>query len=239
MCHIAYRKRSDDEITLEKGALVYVTEKNLDGWWLVKYKGKIGRAPATSLLKVSTLKAGKILDKDAFKVISKPRYSPMAGRLTSGSQNPSVEDISPKCSPRSQSPSADWPDSTVTRHAKSSASNSNTKALNEKVTSSLPKCSPKPVAAVKPSKHLKVSDSPSSSNETLDGNNLQFQCDDIYENVFQIPGQNAKELSQSLTDYSASESTYSKQFTMSPRKQSVKVSFDIIVHNNPIVHLYQ
>ncbi|XP_033756490.1 SH3 and PX domain-containing protein 2A-like isoform X2 [Pecten maximus] len=47
----AFTPTSDDEIALELGTIVDVVEKNLDGWWMVRYLGKEGWAPATYLMK--------------------------------------------------------------------------------------------------------------------------------------------------------------------------------------------
>ena len=49
--------------------------------------------------------------------------------------------------------------------------------------------------------------------------------EDIYENVFQIPGQDAVSLNRTLEKMVASEPIYSKQYAMSPRKQSLKVGY--------------
>ncbi|CAC5376723.1 SH3PXD2 [Mytilus coruscus] len=46
-----YTPQNCDEITLEKGAVVEVLEKNLDGWWFVRSNGNEGIAPSTYLMK--------------------------------------------------------------------------------------------------------------------------------------------------------------------------------------------
>ncbi|XP_066447381.1 SH3 and PX domain-containing protein 2B [Eleutherodactylus coqui] len=48
-----YTARDQDEITLDKGAIVEVIQKNLEGWWKIRYKGAEGWAPASYLKKVS------------------------------------------------------------------------------------------------------------------------------------------------------------------------------------------
>ncbi|XP_018107652.1 SH3 and PX domain-containing protein 2B isoform X2 [Xenopus laevis] len=48
-----YTARDQDEITLEKGYVVEVIQKNLEGWWKIRYKGSEGWAPASYLKKVS------------------------------------------------------------------------------------------------------------------------------------------------------------------------------------------
>ncbi|KAF4077210.1 hypothetical protein AMELA_G00205440 [Ameiurus melas] len=46
-----YAARDQDEIDLEKGMTVEVMEKNLEGWWKIRYQGKEGWAPASYLKK--------------------------------------------------------------------------------------------------------------------------------------------------------------------------------------------
>ncbi|XP_065831551.1 SH3 and PX domain-containing protein 2B-like isoform X2 [Oscarella lobularis] len=48
-----YHPADQDEMRLEEGAEVHVLEKNFDGWWKVKCKGKIGFAPSTYLRRCS------------------------------------------------------------------------------------------------------------------------------------------------------------------------------------------
>ncbi|XP_018418620.1 PREDICTED: SH3 and PX domain-containing protein 2B isoform X2 [Nanorana parkeri] len=48
-----YIARDQDEITLDKGAIVEVIQKNLEGWWKIRYKGAEGWAPASYLTKIS------------------------------------------------------------------------------------------------------------------------------------------------------------------------------------------
>ncbi|XP_029439210.1 SH3 and PX domain-containing protein 2B isoform X2 [Rhinatrema bivittatum] len=48
-----YAARDQDEISLEKGAVVEVIQKNLEGWWKIRYQGQEGWAPASYLKKVS------------------------------------------------------------------------------------------------------------------------------------------------------------------------------------------
>ncbi|XP_075712616.1 SH3 and PX domain-containing protein 2B isoform X2 [Rhinoderma darwinii] len=47
-----YTARDQDEITLDKGAIVEVIQKNLEGWWKIRYKGAEGWAPASYLKKI-------------------------------------------------------------------------------------------------------------------------------------------------------------------------------------------
>ncbi|XP_072257053.1 SH3 and PX domain-containing protein 2B isoform X2 [Pyxicephalus adspersus] len=48
-----YIARDQDEITLDKGVIVEVIQKNLEGWWKIRYKGVEGWAPASYLKKIS------------------------------------------------------------------------------------------------------------------------------------------------------------------------------------------
>ncbi|XP_053573103.1 SH3 and PX domain-containing protein 2B isoform X2 [Bombina bombina] len=48
-----YTARDQDEITLDKGGIVEVIQKNLEGWWKIRYKGAEGWAPASYLKKIS------------------------------------------------------------------------------------------------------------------------------------------------------------------------------------------
>ncbi|KAB0392692.1 hypothetical protein E2I00_013584, partial [Balaenoptera physalus] len=48
-----YTARDQDEMNLERGAVVEVIQKNLEGWWKIRYQGKEGWAPASYLKKSS------------------------------------------------------------------------------------------------------------------------------------------------------------------------------------------
>ncbi|KAM4702593.1 SH3 and PX domain-containing protein 2A isoform 2-T2 [Rhinophrynus dorsalis] len=47
----AYTSQGKDEIGFEKGVTVEVIQKNLEGWWFIRYQGKEGWAPASYLKK--------------------------------------------------------------------------------------------------------------------------------------------------------------------------------------------
>uniref|UniRef100_A0A3P8ZMI4 SH3 and PX domain-containing protein 2A n=1 Tax=Esox lucius TaxID=8010 RepID=A0A3P8ZMI4_ESOLU len=47
-----YTSEGKDEIAFEKGVLVEVIQKNLEGWWFIRYQDKEGWAPASYLKKV-------------------------------------------------------------------------------------------------------------------------------------------------------------------------------------------
>ncbi|XP_016347703.1 SH3 and PX domain-containing protein 2B-like isoform X1 [Sinocyclocheilus anshuiensis] len=48
-----YSARDQDEIDLERGMTVEVIQKNLEGWWKIRYQGKEGWAPASYLKKMA------------------------------------------------------------------------------------------------------------------------------------------------------------------------------------------
>ncbi|KAI5936478.1 SH3 and PX domain-containing protein 2B [Manis javanica] len=48
-----YTAHDQDEMNLERGAVVEVIQKNLEGWWKIRYQGKEGWAPASYLKKSS------------------------------------------------------------------------------------------------------------------------------------------------------------------------------------------
>ncbi|XP_071316638.1 SH3 and PX domain-containing protein 2B isoform X2 [Trachinotus anak] len=47
-----YSARDQDEIDLERGMIVEVIQKNLEGWWKIRYQGREGWAPASYLKKM-------------------------------------------------------------------------------------------------------------------------------------------------------------------------------------------
>uniref|UniRef100_A0A3Q1EQC4 SH3 and PX domain-containing protein 2A n=1 Tax=Acanthochromis polyacanthus TaxID=80966 RepID=A0A3Q1EQC4_9TELE len=47
-----YTSQGKDEIAFEKGVIVEVIQKNLEGWWFIRYQDKEGWAPASYLKKV-------------------------------------------------------------------------------------------------------------------------------------------------------------------------------------------
>ena len=58
----SYKPDRKDEVSLSMGRVVEVLEKTMDGWWLIRCKGKEGRAPATNLRRANTAKAQHILE---------------------------------------------------------------------------------------------------------------------------------------------------------------------------------
>ncbi|KAH9499211.1 SH3 and PX domain-containing protein 2B [Bulinus truncatus] len=63
ICIERFSAQSADEVSLEKGAVVQVLQKNMDGWWLVRYSGKEGYAPGTVLKKVSSPRIVSMVEK--------------------------------------------------------------------------------------------------------------------------------------------------------------------------------
>ncbi|XP_068186860.1 SH3 and PX domain-containing protein 2B isoform X2 [Antennarius striatus] len=55
-----YSARDEDEIDLERGMIVEVIQKNLEGWWKIRYHGREGWAPA-SYLKKADIQSQKLL----------------------------------------------------------------------------------------------------------------------------------------------------------------------------------
>ncbi|XP_041066458.1 SH3 and PX domain-containing protein 2A isoform X1 [Carcharodon carcharias] len=62
-----YVNQGKDEIGFEKGVMVEVIQRNLEGWWFIRYQGKEGWAPASYLRKV----------KDELAVRKKPLTGPV------------------------------------------------------------------------------------------------------------------------------------------------------------------
>ncbi|XP_070211989.1 SH3 and PX domain-containing protein 2B-like isoform X2 [Littorina saxatilis] len=63
ICIETFTAQNDDEISLEKGVIVEVEEKSMDGWWKVKYQGREGYAPATYLKKSNDPYAKSLVEK--------------------------------------------------------------------------------------------------------------------------------------------------------------------------------
>ncbi|XP_013397808.1 SH3 and PX domain-containing protein 2A isoform X2 [Lingula anatina] len=56
-----YKAQNSDELDLEKGMIVDVTEKSLDGWWKLRCKNRDGWGPAACLKRVSTVVRKKLV----------------------------------------------------------------------------------------------------------------------------------------------------------------------------------
>ncbi|XP_052248971.1 SH3 and PX domain-containing protein 2A-like isoform X2 [Dreissena polymorpha] len=56
LCTEEFKAQSADELSMERGAVVDVVEKNFEGWWIVRYGGQEGYVPATYLIKAESFK---------------------------------------------------------------------------------------------------------------------------------------------------------------------------------------
>ncbi|GFR77563.1 SH3 and PX domain-containing protein 2B [Elysia marginata] len=63
ICIEKFEGASADEVSLEKGAVVQVLQKNMDGWWLVRYQGREAYAPGTYLKKATTGQSHALVEK--------------------------------------------------------------------------------------------------------------------------------------------------------------------------------
>ncbi|GFN84112.1 Sh3 and px domain-containing protein 2b [Plakobranchus ocellatus] len=63
ICIEKFEGASADEVSLEKGAVVQVLQKNLDGWWLVRYMGREAYAPGTYLKKATSGQTHSLVEK--------------------------------------------------------------------------------------------------------------------------------------------------------------------------------
>ncbi|XP_077447806.1 SH3 and PX domain-containing protein 2B isoform X2 [Stigmatopora argus] len=81
-----YSARDQDEIDLERGMIVEVIQKNLEGWWKIRYQGREGWAPASYLKKadIQSQKQGGVThastnDLDGFSKQSQPNREAREG----------------------------------------------------------------------------------------------------------------------------------------------------------------
>lgn len=63
ICIERFEGASSDEVSLEKGAVVQVLQKNMDGWWLVRYQGREAYAPGTYLKKATSGQTHALVEK--------------------------------------------------------------------------------------------------------------------------------------------------------------------------------
>ncbi|BFZ01506.1 hypothetical protein BsWGS_04545 [Bradybaena similaris] len=63
ICIEKFDAASADEVSLDKGSVVQVLQKNLDGWWLIRYKGKEAYAPGTYLKKATNMHIVSVVEK--------------------------------------------------------------------------------------------------------------------------------------------------------------------------------
>ncbi|XP_051487598.1 SH3 and PX domain-containing protein 2B isoform X2 [Apus apus] len=85
-----YTARDQDEMNLDKGAVVEVIQKNLEGWWKIRYQGQEGWAPASYLKKANgemfsqKLGSGSSTHSCALDLDGISRQQPMASREKDG-----------------------------------------------------------------------------------------------------------------------------------------------------------
>ncbi|XP_006138191.2 SH3 and PX domain-containing protein 2B isoform X2 [Pelodiscus sinensis] len=88
-----YTARDEDEMNLEKGAVVEVIQKNLEGWWKIRYQGQEGWAPASYLKKGSgemftqKLGSGSSTHSCSLDLDGVPRQQNSTGREKDGPNN--------------------------------------------------------------------------------------------------------------------------------------------------------
>ena len=76
----AYTAENSDEVSFEKGVLLDVLKKGLDGWWSVRYKGKEGMAPSAYLEKYNQVKP--IESATPTQLVSTPSEAAAAAHIT-------------------------------------------------------------------------------------------------------------------------------------------------------------
>uniref|UniRef100_A0A8C8RVH8 SH3 and PX domain-containing protein 2B n=1 Tax=Pelusios castaneus TaxID=367368 RepID=A0A8C8RVH8_9SAUR len=88
-----YAARDEDEMNLDKGVVVEVIQKNLEGWWKIRYQGQEGWAPASYLKKGSgemftqKLGSGSSTHSCALDLDGIPRQQNSTGREKDGLNN--------------------------------------------------------------------------------------------------------------------------------------------------------
>jgi len=77
VCVKPCEKSLDDELDLELGAIVEVIQRGSDGWWEVRFKGKLGWAPRAHLKSAShldlskqTLACGIVRDRESLRIVA-------------------------------------------------------------------------------------------------------------------------------------------------------------------------
>ncbi|XP_071167390.1 SH3 and PX domain-containing protein 2B-like isoform X2 [Mytilus edulis] len=85
-----YTPQNCDEIALEKGAVVEVLEKNLDGWWFVRSNGNEGIAPSTYLMKTEKAHIERVARASGVQIIG--RMSDVSDLLQHSAHSESVTD---------------------------------------------------------------------------------------------------------------------------------------------------
>ncbi|XP_030218337.1 SH3 and PX domain-containing protein 2B isoform X3 [Gadus morhua] len=94
-----YAARDQDEIDLEKGMVVEVIQRNLEGWWKIRYQGREGWAPASYLTKVDMQAQKQSAGGAANASTSDLEGASRQNQLNNGAKDPQKE---PKLSPFSE-----------------------------------------------------------------------------------------------------------------------------------------
>lgn len=76
LCTEEFHGKENCELSMDRGAVVDVLEKNLDGWWLVRYNDQKGLVPATYLIKTENFKIKRRSQKGKKKRSSSQLLSP-------------------------------------------------------------------------------------------------------------------------------------------------------------------
>lgn len=71
ICTEDYFPSNPDEVSLDRGAVVEVIQKNLDGWWWVRQNGKEGWAPATYMMKAEKAHMERVARASGVQIVGK------------------------------------------------------------------------------------------------------------------------------------------------------------------------
>lgn len=71
ICTEDYFPSNPDEVTLDRGTVVEVIQKNLDGWWWVRQNGKEGWAPATYMMKAEKAHMERVARASGVQIVGK------------------------------------------------------------------------------------------------------------------------------------------------------------------------
>lgn len=71
ICTEDYFPSNSDEVTLDRGTVVEVIQKNLDGWWWVRQNGKEGWAPATYMMKAEKAHMERVARASGVQIVGK------------------------------------------------------------------------------------------------------------------------------------------------------------------------
>ncbi|XP_052704100.1 SH3 and PX domain-containing protein 2A-like isoform X1 [Crassostrea angulata] len=71
ICTEDYFPSNPDEVSLDRGTVVEVIQKNLDGWWWVRQNGKEGWAPATYMMKAEKAHMERVARASGVQIVGK------------------------------------------------------------------------------------------------------------------------------------------------------------------------